>query len=111
MIASNNNILLNLKSSNDLIKKEAFKMNDYLKSNKAFQLAMETLKSESRYNVGMIEAKEEGIKQGREEGLEKGVQKNQKEVALNLYQMGMEIELIAKAVNLSVDEVKKILNM
>ena len=111
MIASNNNILLNLKSSNDLIKKEAFKMNDYLKSNKAFQLAMETLKSESRYNVGMIEAKEEGIKQGREEGLEKGVQKNQKEVALNLYQMGMEIELIAKAVNLSVDEVKKILNI
>ena len=103
MIASNNNILLNLKSSNDLIKKEAFKMNDYLKSNKAFQLAMETLKSESRYNVGMIEAKEEGI--------EEGIQKNQKEVALNLYQMGMEIELIAKAVNLSVDEVKKILNM
>ncbi|MCI6014381.1 MAG: hypothetical protein MRZ09_05300, partial [Coprobacillus sp.] len=94
---------LNLKSSNDLIKKEAFKMNDYLKSNKAFQLAMETLKSESRYNVGMIEAKEEGI--------EEGIQKNQKEVALNLYQMGMEIELIAKAVNLSVDEVKKILNM
>ena len=78
-------------------------MNDYLKSNKAFQLAMETLKSESRYNVGMIEAKEEGI--------EEGIQKNQKEVALNLYQMGMEIELIAKAVNLSVDEVKKILNM
>ena len=119
MIASNNNILLNLKSSNDLIKKEAFKMNDYLKSNKAFQLAMETLKSESRYNVGMIEAKEEGIKQGREEGLEEGLQKGlesgklekEKEVALNLYQMGMEIELIAKAVNLSVDEVKKILNM
>ena len=77
-------------------------MNDYLKSNKAFQLAMETLKSESRYNVGMIEAKEEGI--------EEGIQKNQKEVALNLYQMGMEIELIAKAVNLSADEVKKILN-
>ena len=94
-------------------------MNDYLKSNKAFQLAMETLKSESRYNVGMIEAKEEGIKQGREEGLEEGLQKGlesgklekEKEVALNLYQMGMEIELIAKAVNLSVDEVKKILNM
>ena len=82
-------------------------MNDYLKSNKAFQLAMETLKSESRYNVGMIEAKEEGI----EEGLQKGKLDNQKEVALNLYQMGMEIELIAKAVNLSVDEVKKILNM
>ena len=61
------NMPLNLKSSNDLIKKEAFKMNDYLKSNKAFQLAMETLKSESRYNVGMIEAKEEGIEQKEKE--------------------------------------------
>ena len=38
-------------------------------------------------------------------------QKKQKEVVLNLNKMGMEIELIAKAVNLSVDEVKKILNM
>ena len=42
--------------------------------------------------------------------LQDAIQKNQKEVALNLYQMGMEIELIAKAVNLSVDEVNKILN-
>ena len=63
-------------------------MNDYLKSNKAFQLAMETLKSESRYNVGMIEAKEEGIKQGREEGLEEGIQKNQREVVLKMYKKG-----------------------
>ena len=94
-------------------------MNDYLKSNKAFRLAMETLKSESRYNVGMIEAKEEGFEEGYQKGFEEGYQEGIKQgseewknkVVLNLYQMGMEIELIAKAVNISVDEVKKILNI
>ena len=84
-------------------------MNDYLKSNKAFQLAMETLKSESRYNVGMIEAKEEGIKQGREEGLEEGVQKNQKEVVLKMYKKGMSKEDIANLLDLDIDIIDKIL--
>ena len=102
MIASNNNILLNLKSSNDLIKKEAFKMNDYLKSNKAFQIAIEKLKSESVHNVSIIEAKEEGIEEGKKERKKEGI--------LNMHKMGMEIELIAKAVNLSIDDVNKILN-
>ena len=73
-------------------------MNDYLKSNKAFQIAIEKLKSESVHNVSIIEAKEEGIEEGK------------KEVILNMHKMGMEIELIAKAVNLSIDDVNKILN-
>ena len=106
-------------------------MNDYLKSNEAFQIALETLKSESTYNVSILEAKEEGIEeglqkgieqglqkgleQGREEGLEEGLQKgkldNQKEIIFNMHKMGIEIELIAKAVNLSIDDVNKILNI
>ena len=131
MIESNDNIIKNLDSSNDLIKMEAKKMNDYLKSNEAFQIALETLKSESTYNVSILEAKEEGIEeglqkgieqglqkgleQGREEGLEEGLQKgkldNQKEIIFNMHKMGIEIELIAKAVNLSIDDVNKILNI
>ena len=99
MIASNNNILLNLKSSNDLIKKEAFKMNDYLKSNKAFQLAMETLKSESRYNVGMIEAKEEGIEQ------------EEKEIILNMHKKGISKEDIADMTGINIEKINKTLNM
>ena len=99
MIASNNNILLNLKSSNDLIKKEAFKMNDYLKSNKAFQLAMETLKSESRYNVGMIEAKEEGLEQ------------KEKEIILNMHKKGISKEDIADMTGINIDKINKTLNM
>ena len=98
MIESNDNIIKNLDSSNDIIKMEAKKMNDYLKSNEAFQIAIEKLKSESFHNVSIIEAKEEG----REE--------EKKEVILNMHKMGMEIELIAKAVNLSIDDVNKILN-
>ncbi|MCI5583488.1 MAG: hypothetical protein MR357_07220 [Anaeroplasma sp.] len=73
-------------------------MNDYLKSNKAFQIAIEKLKSESFHNVSIIESKEEGIEEGK------------KEIILNMHKMGMEIELIAKAVNLSIDDVNKILN-
>ena len=98
MIESNDNIIKNLDSSNDLIKMEAKKMNDYLKSNEAFQIAIERLKSESFHNVSIIEAKEEGIEEGK------------KEVILNMHKKGMEIELIAKAVNLSIDDVNKILN-
>ena len=98
-------------------------MNDYLKSNKAFQLAMETLKSESRYNVGMIEAKEEGFeegyqkgfeegyKKGFEEGYQKGIEEWNNKVILNMNKMGIKIEFIAEVFNISVDEVKKILNM
>ena len=93
------NMPLNLKSSNDLIKKEAFKMNDYLKSNKAFQLAMETLKSESRYNVGMIEAKEEGIEQ------------KEKEIILNMHKKGISKEDIADMTGINIEKINKTLNM
>ena len=109
------NMPLNLKSSNDLIKKEAFKMKDYSSSNEAFQIALATLKSESRYNVGLIEAKEEGFEegyqQGYQQGLEQGFEEWKKKVVLNLYQMGKKIEFIAEVFNISVDEVNKILNM
>lgn len=105
MIESKDNILKNLDSTSTLIKEEAVKMDDYLKSNEAFTIALNTLKSELDYNTAIISAKEEGI----EEGFGKGVAQNKKEVIFNLYQMGLELEVIAKAVNLSIDEVKKIL--
>ena len=103
MIKSNDNIKRNLYSNNIFIKEAAVNMNNYTELSKTIDLALEELRQRLDYNTSRNEAKEEGI--------EEGIQKNQKEVALNLYQMGMEIELIAKAVNLSVDEVNKILNM
>ena len=97
MIESKENIQKNLDSSNDLIKKEAIKMDDYLRSKEAFTIALNTLKSELDYTTAIKSAKEEGITQ------------NKKEVIFNLYQMGLSLDIIAKAVNLSIDEVKNIL--
>ena len=82
-------------------------MKDYSSSNEAFQIALATLKSESRYNVGLIEAKEEGF----EEGYQKGIEEWNNKVILNMNKMGIKIEFIAEVFNISVDEVKKILNM
>ena len=103
MIKSNDNIKRNLYSNNIFIKEAAVNMNNYTELSKTIDLALEELRQRLDYNTSRNEAKEEGI--------EEGIQKKQKEVVLNLNKMGMEIELIAKAVNLSVDEVNKILNM
>ena len=105
MIESKSNITRNLNSSNELIKKEAKKMKDYLESNESFRIALETLKSELDYNSAIKSAKEEGLEQGREQG----INEKQEEVILNLQQMGLSFDMIAKAVNLSIDEVRKIL--
>ena len=80
-------------------------MKDYLESNESFRIALETLKSELDYNSAIKSAKEEGLEQGREQG----INEKQEEVILNLQQMGLSFDMIAKAVNLSIDEVKEIL--
>ena len=84
-------------------------MDDYLRSKEAFTIALNTLKSELDYTTAIKSAKEEGIEQGLEQGIERGITQNKKEVIFNLYQMGLSLDMIAKAVNLSIDEVKKII--
>ena len=99
MIESNDNIIKNLDSSNDLIKMEAKKMNDYLKSNEAFQIAIEKLKSESFHNVSIIEAKEEGIEEGK------------KEIILNMHKKGISKEDIADMTGINIEKINKTLNI
>ena len=72
-------------------------MDDYLRSKEPFTIALNTLKSELDYTTAIKSAKEEGINQ------------KQEEVIFNLYQMGLSLDIIAKEVNLSIDEVKNIL--
>ena len=84
-------------------------MDDYLRSKEAFTIALNTLKSELDYTTAIKSAKEEGLEQGIEQGREQGINEKQEEVILNLYQMGLSLDMIAKAVNLSIDEVKKII--
>ena len=76
-------------------------MDDYLRLKEAITIALNTLKSELDYTTAIKSAKEEGI--------ERGITQNKKEVIFNLYQMRLSFDMIAKAVNLSIDEVKNIL--
>lgn len=58
---------------------------------------------------GREEGLEEGRKEGRKEGKAEGEKAKQKEVVLNLYKMDMKLEDIGKVVNLTKEEVEKII--
>ena len=76
-------------------------MDDYLRSKEAFTIALNTLKSELDYTTA--------IKTAKEEGLEQGITQKQEEVILKLFQKGKSFEEIADLLDLSIDEVRKIL--
>ena len=76
-------------------------MDDYLRSKEAFTIALNTLKSELDYTTA--------IKSAKEEGLEQGITQKQEEVIFKLYQKGKSVEEIADLLDLSIDEVRKIL--
>lgn len=59
---------------------------------------------------GMKKGMEKGMKKGMKKGIEKGIAQNQKEVILNMYKEGADIEFICKVVKLSREEVEKVLN-
>ena len=54
-------------------------------------------------------AKDKGIQQGIQEGLREGAQKEKEETARRLQSMGLAVEQIAQGADLSIDEVKKLL--
>ena len=56
----------------------------------------------------MTEAKEEGLAEGRQEGLAEGARQKAIEDARNLKAAGVDINIIAKCVGLSVEEVEKL---
>ena len=45
-----------------------------------------------------------------EEATNKGIKKNQKDVVLNMYKENFSIEIISKATNLTIDEIKNIID-
>jgi predicted transposase/invertase (TIGR01784 family) len=69
--------------------------------------------AEQLFKEGMEKGIREGIKEGMEEGLQKGLQKGlqegvikgKKTTAKNLLKLGLPIEQVAKAAELSVEEV------
>ena len=88
-------------------------MDDYLRLKEALTIALNTLKSELDYTTAIKTAKEEGLEQGLEQGieqgLEQGITQKQEEVIFKLYQKGKSVEEIADLLDLSIDEVRKIL--
>ena len=50
-----------------------------------------------------------GKEEGYEKGVEQGIEKNRKEIVLNMYKKNIDIETISETVNISKDEVEKII--
>ena len=53
---------------------------------------------------------QKGIEEGIQEGIEQGIAKTQKDMAINLYNNGVSIDVIAKCAGISPQEVKNIIN-
>jgi predicted transposase/invertase (TIGR01784 family) len=53
-------------------------------------------------------AKREGVREGAREGIKKGRTEVKREVAKNLKQQGVSLEIIEAATNLSIEEIQKL---
>ena len=71
------------------------------------QIAMDKARKEG-LELGLAEGREKGIAKGLEKGIAKGLQQKTIEAAKNLYNNDISIELIANSLNITVEEVKKI---
>ena len=59
---------------------------------------------------GIAQGIKQGIEQGIEQGIAQGIAKTQKDMAINLYNNGVSIDVIAKCAGISPQEVKNIIN-
>ena len=60
------------------------------------------------YNSRMYDAREKGFKQGYDEGIEQGIEKNKIEIAKNLLDNNVDINVISLSTGLSQEEIKKL---
>lgn len=56
---------------------------------------------------GRLEGRQEGRQEGRRQGRQEGEMKRARETALNLHNMGMDDDFIAKAVNVKIELVRQ----
>ena len=59
---------------------------------------------------GLAEGLEKGMQRGKEEGLAEGKLEEKKQIVLNMKNQGFDDNTIAKCFNISIDELKDILN-
>ena len=60
--------------------------------------------------TGIKQGIQTGIKQGIQTGIQQGILQNQKEMVLNMYNKHISIKTISECADISVDEVKDIVN-
>ena len=64
----------------------------------------------SVYQDGLEDGIEQGIQTGIQTGIQQGILQNQKEMVLNMYNKHISIKTISECADISVDEVKDIVN-
>ena len=55
--------------------------------------------------------KDEGIREGIEQGIEKGIAQNKREMVINMYKNNIDIDVISKISNLTIEEINSYLNL
>lgn len=69
------------------------------------------LHTEEGISQGIEQGISQGIEQGISQGIEQGIEQKQNDMVKRLYQNGVDIKIIAASANISVEEVKKILEL
>ena len=64
----------------------------------------------SEAEVRRLDNEEAAIKEGYEAGMTDGIEKNRREMILNMYKDNLDLKTIAKYANMTVDEITKIIN-
>ena len=97
-------------NENDIIK---VRYVDFLEENKKINRSIINDEKRKARIEGLKEGREEGlqqgIKQGIEQGIEQGIIQTQKNMVLNMYNEGLNLDAISKYSNLSLREIKKII--
>lgn len=75
-------------------------VNEYMKQETAFKIFMD-----DQRQTGLREGREEGIKEGEKKGREEG----KIDTLINFFKNGAGLDLISKAVGMSIEEVRSIL--
>ena len=81
-------------------------------SNSVEREKMRLLEKTQMDNLSAIAtARDDGRKEGKEEGLAEGKLENQKQIAMNMKNQGLEDVFIAKCLNINITELHKLLSM
>ncbi|WP_289146606.1 Rpn family recombination-promoting nuclease/putative transposase [uncultured Megamonas sp.] len=91
--------------------KEAVEFEDIFLQDKIERRAYEQREKAIRdYYSYMSAFKENGLQQGIQQGLQKGRQEEKIKNAINFLKLGVDIETVARGVNLSINEVEQLKN-